>query len=219
MRAAKAEAAKEEARVAEIKRRAEAGKSAEAKEALLAAAKRADEEARKREKARVERESLFQRLELAKERAERESARPGGVTPETAANLKFLQDKYDGKADAVAPGDPLLKIKANVGALTLQKSEDIGLTAAKTIALLLGKVLDAPGDAKFRRIPWVVGKAAHARIAPASAGIGLLLASGWVREGDGADVALVLPADANLDLVRAAAADIAAAVDGGKFQK
>jgi hypothetical protein len=220
MRAIKAENAKKEAQAAEIKRRADASKALETNEALRkASAQRAADEV-KREKAAKEREMLYQRLELAKDKAEREARSKGAVSEATAANLKYLQDTWDGKAPALPPGDPLVAIAGKVKALTVQKAEDIGLTAARTIALLLGKVLEAPAEAKFRKIPWVQGKPAHARIAPASAGLGLLLAVGWQREKDaeGSD-ALVLPDAAPLDLLKAAAADIQKAIDSGAFNK
>ncbi len=228
LRAAKAEAAKEEARLSEIKRRSEGAKSAEAAEALRKAAVRAEEERRKREKEKTERESLYQKLELAKEKAERESRGAAGcVSADTAAKLKYLQDLWDGKTGLVAPGDPLAESAKKVAALAMQKAEDIGLTAARTIAALLGKVLEAPAEAKFRRVPWAAGKAAYMRIMPASAGLPLLVTLGWTKEqlpaaegsAELAPFLVLQEAAINLPLLQATVQNINESIASGAFGK
>jgi hypothetical protein len=223
MRATKAAAAKEEARLREMRRREDGQKAAEQAELIRTNALRLEEEKRKREKERAERELLRQRLEAVKDKAERESRQKGAVSEETAARVKELQAMWDGAPLAPkAPEDPLVTMKKFVAALTAQKTEGIGLTAAQTVATLSKRIADAPADPKLRTLPWVAGKAAFGRIAPARAGLALMLAIGWRKE-DGAaaeDCTLRMPDEAvRVELLRATAAEVEAAVRDGKFER
>lgn len=158
-----------------------------------------------------------------------------------------MQDLWDGKASVLVV-DPAEAVKSKIKALTLQKAEDIGLGAARTIAALLSKVrcmrgchfrllsptsverhpphslspllqvVESPGEAKYRRVPWAAGKAAYQRIAPAAGALALLTSLGWVKETDDAGTWLSLPSAAPLDLLSVAIAEIRAAEEGGRFK-
>ena len=109
-------------------------------------------------------------------------------------------------------------MKAKVKALTLQKLESTGLTAARTISALLTKVIETPLEPKFRRVPWFAGKPAYMRIAPATGALALLMSLGWVKEtAEDGTVSLALPESAPLEAIKATVAEIKAAEDGGLF--
>jgi hypothetical protein len=138
----------------------------------------------------------------------------GAVTPATAAKLKALQDEWDGRASAPLPEDRRAAVLQLVKALTMQKADGVGQLAATTCAALCSKVLESPGEAKYRTVPWASGKAAYNRIAPSAAGLALLKRAGWAVEGE----ALVLREEAvDAELLKAAADAVLAALHAGDF--
>ena len=58
------------------------------------------------------------------------------VPPYSCAPPPSLQDLWDGKASVLVV-DPAEAVKSKIKALTLQKAEDIGLGAARTMEELL----------------------------------------------------------------------------------
>ena len=202
LREAKAIAAKEAERLSEIKRREDGKKSIEAEEAMRKQRAMLEADQKRREKLAFERERLRQKLELCKEKAERQSKAHGKPSDEVAAELIHLQKLWDGE-HSVLVLDPRVEIPKKVNALTMQKLDSIGMTAANFVKLILANVLKAPSEDKFRRVPWFRGKKAFDSIMPAPAGLPLLETCGWKIE-EAADGTATLVLHASVDLALAA---------------
>jgi len=216
MRAAKAAKAKEEARLAELKRR-EDGKSKNDVQDEVAALMRKSDAARAqasrefdaREKARLQ-------LEMLKDKAEREakSAPDGKASAETLAKIKLL---VDGKPlpPALSPRELVAGI---VRGLSMQTVGGAGRACADVLRKLLDAVAASPGEAKFRKIK-LSSKAMAERVLPAAGGKKLLTVVGFVAEEDAeAGSVLRLPDEAvDLELIRFAVAEIDGLIKQGKM--
>ena len=166
---------------------------------------------------------LRQRLELAKDKAERESSR-GALSAETRANLQYLQDLYDGKNPPPPAVDFPKEVRGKVEALTTQNIDALGRTAADIILKLCDNVLKDPANPKLRRVPFVKGKPVFDRVTPAAAGVPLLGLLGWAKvpAADGSGDFLELSdatLAANKEYLSMAVALINEAIAAGKFEK
>lgn len=104
-----------------------------------------------------------------------------------------------------------------VRALTLQKADGVGQLAATTVAALCSKVVENPGEARFRAVPWAPGKAAYVRIAPSAAGLPLLRAVGWAVDAERSLLELPEAAAADTTLLQLAASAVLAELHAGAF--
>lgn len=202
LRQQRAEKEKEVEREREIRRR-EAGQLAhQTAEEIRELQRKAQEEKRKREKELVAREALRQRLELAKDKAERESRQHGQVSEATAKLIKELQDQWDGKDVTLSPRDPKAKVEGLISGLSLQKSDNAGSNAIKIVELVLKNVLKDPSEEKYRRIPWESGKKVYDTIAKVVGGVQLMQLIGWNVEEENGSRNLVLPVSADLEITK-----------------
>ena len=167
---------------------------------------------------------LKQKLELQKDLAEREAKAKGSVGEETRAQLRYLQDLYDGKNPPPPPTDFPKEVAAKVEGLTTQKLDAIGRTAGEIIVKLCDNVVKDPANPKLRRVPFFKGKPVFDRVAPSAMGFPLLTLLGWERVAapDGSGDFLELSeekAAANKEFLAMAVALINQAIAAGKFER
>jgi hypothetical protein len=180
MRAEKEAKAKEEAKIAELKRREEGSKNVAALEAMRKAEVEREAERRKREKVERERDLNKAKLEAAKNQAERE-AQTGPVSAATMAEIRLLQDLVDGKTPVLQAADIPGELQKQVNGLTFQKVESIGRNAADLLVAVLTNVLTKPDD-KYKRLPFDVDKKAYPILQQAPNSKAILSIVGWAIE-------------------------------------
>jgi hypothetical protein len=201
MRAAKAAKAKEEARLAEIKRREDGKSKNDVQDEIAALIRKQD--AKKAQDARDfdAREKARLQLEMLKDKAEREarSAPDGKASAETLAKIKLL---VDGKP-LPAPVSTRELLSGIVKGLTFQIVGGAGRACAEVLRRMLDTIAANPGEPKFRKIK-LSSKAMSEKVLPAQGGKKLLTTLGFVAEEDAeAGPVLRLPDDAlDLELVR-----------------
>jgi hypothetical protein len=215
MRAKKAARIKEEARLAEIKRREDGRSKNEVADQVQALQRKAEAERIARAREFDAKEKIRVKLELMKDKAERESKLHGKASEETLAAIKLLKE---GKP-LPATQSPAEAVSGIVQGFCVQKLHGAGRAAADVLRKLLDNVAANPGEPKFRTVK-LGNKVVQERVLGAQGGARLLTVCGFVKE-DGDETTggpvMRLHGDVDVALLRHAVKEIDDAITQGKL--
>lgn len=217
---------KEDARLAEIRRREEGAKSVEMAEQIAALQRKAAVEKQMRDKEAQEAERRRLQLELLRDKIERHSKLHGSVPRELMDQLAALENMKSGGAGGGAAGgagagagsDPSVNptASAKVALAAMGALGARGATAAQTVRTLCNNALTNPGEAKYRSVS-LANEKIKERLGSVPGGIHAMLAAGWVRDEEAKTLTMGDPA-AKADKLRAVIAEVDAALAAGAFK-
>jgi hypothetical protein len=213
MRAAKAAKAKEEARLNELKRREDGKKKNETTDQVQALQRKAEAERIQRSRDFDLKEKNRLKLEMLKDKAEREAKQHGHASDETMAAIKLM---VDGKPPPPSLVGPEL-ISAIVNGLCHQKVGNAGRLAADLLRKMIDNVVNNLGEPKYRVIK-LTNKLVMERIIPVTGAQKLLTTVGFEKEETPEGAILKLSDDnVDLDLLKTAIKAIDDAIFAGKL--
>jgi hypothetical protein len=213
MRAAKAAKAKEEARLNELKRREDGKKKNETTDQVQALQRKAEAERIQRARDFDLKEKNRLKLEMLKDKAEREAKLHGHASDETMAAIKLM---VEGKPPPPSLVGPEL-ITAIVNGLCLQKVGNAGRLAADLMRKMMDNVVNNLGEPKYRLIK-LTNKLVAERIIPVTGAQKLLTTVGFEKEETPDGPVLKLSDDnVDLDLLKIAIKAIDDSILSGKL--
>jgi hypothetical protein len=194
MRAAKAVKAKEEARLNELKRREDGKKKNETTDQVQALQRKAEADRIQRARDFDLKEKNRLKLEMLKDKAEREAKMHGHASDETMAAIKLM---VEGKPPPPSLVGPEL-IAAIVNGLCHQKVGNAGRQAADLMRKMMDNVVNNLGEPKYRLIK-LTNKLVAERIIPVTGAQKLLTTVGFEKE-ETPDGPVLKLTDDNVDL-------------------
>ena len=213
MRAAKAVKAKEEARLNELKRREDGKKKNETTDQVQALQRKAEAERIQRARDFDLKEKNRLKLEMLKDKAEREAKLHGHASDETMAAIKLM---VEGKPPPPSLVGPEL-ITAIVNGLCHQKVGNAGRQAADLMRKMMDNVVNNLGEPKYRLIK-LTNKLVAERIIPVTGAQKLLTTVGFEKEETPDGPVLKLTDDnVDLDLLNLAIKTIDQSILSGKL--
>lgn len=214
-----------DARLAEIARRKDGQAAAQTREALEKASREREWQKRKKEKADFKAHKERLRIEVAKDKAERAAdkvRRQGGDTAACKAAYDASYDKSMGGGGSessaagasATPGGAvgLGRMDSSIKKLQNYKAGGDGERALTVLGKLVGNVLKAPEEPKYRRVN-LDNATIKKRLTSLVGGAEFLKACGWVKVEDADGRALLLNDPVDVELLKSAKAKIEAALE------
>lgn len=215
---------KEEARLAELRRREDGAKSVEMAEQIAALQRKAAVDKQMRDKEATEAERRRLQLELLRDKIERHSKLHGTVPRELMDQLAALENMKagggagGGAAAGGAGSDPSTNptASAKVALAAMGALGARGATCAQTVRTLCHNALANPGEAKYRSVS-LANERIKERLGSVPGGIHAMLAAGWARDEEAKTLTMADPA-AKADKLRAVIGELDAALAAGAFK-
>jgi hypothetical protein len=215
----KAEKAKEDARLAEIRRREDGKKHTEMQQEIAKLQRQRDADVKKREADAQRREKDRLRVELLKDKIERYERRNEPVPQDLHDQLAAAVAAYNGLETTVVAkaADPRMTIKAALASLAQFKREQAGLKAAETLKKLVTNALNNPSEPKFQSVN-LSNAIVKERIVDLTGGLRFLKAVGFVKDEE-TNIMHLTPEHRDDAVLRIAIEEVNSAVAAGAFNE